>query len=240
MNKTIFILWFQGFENAPEVVKTCLKSWKRYNNDWKIIELDENNLKKYIDLDNIINDIKNKEITLTHKADIIRIYLLKKYGGLWVDSTLYCNRPLNEWLNNYISSGFFAFDKPRGDRLQSSWFIYSEKDNYLITEWLNKIIKYFEKNNKVSSYFMFQYFFNDLYYNDKKFKKIWDKTKKISAIGPHFLVVKGLHRKKNQEVIDHIQMKKSPVYKLTYKLKNPNFKNSSIIAFLILKEKYKI
>ena len=118
--------------------------------------------------------------------------------------------------------------------------MYSEKDNYLITEWLNKIIKFFEKNNKVSNYFMFQYFFNDLYYNDKKFKKIWDKTKKISSIGPHFLDVKGLHRKKNQEVIDHIQMKKSPVYKLTYKLKNPNFKNSSIIAFLIHKEKYKI
>lgn len=240
MNKTIFILWFQGFENAPEVVKTCLKSWKRYNKNWNIIELTNDNLDKYVKLEDLIKNFEDKEISLAHKADLVRLYLLKNFSGIWVDATLYCNRPLDDWIFNYLDSGFFAFDKPRGDRLLSIWFMYSEKDNYLITTWLNKIIKYFEKNNKVSSYFMFQYFFNDLYYNDKKLKKIWDKTKKISSIGPHFLDVKGLHRKKNQEVVDHIQTKKSHVYKLTYKLKNPNFKNSSIIAFLIHKEKYKI
>jgi hypothetical protein len=179
MIKTIWILWFQGFENAPEVVKTCLKTWKKYNKDWDIIELDNSNLKDYIKIDEVIDNFNDKKISLTHQADIIRIYLLKKYGGIWVDSTLYCNRPLNEWIFYHIDSGFFAFNKCRGDRLQSSWFMYSEKNNLIVSIWLDKIIEYFKINNEVICYFMFQYMFNNLYYNNIEFKKIWDKTKKL-------------------------------------------------------------
>jgi mannosyltransferase OCH1-like enzyme len=51
MIKTIFILWFQGFDNAPIIVKKCVDSWKHYNPDWNIILLDHTNLCKYIDLD---------------------------------------------------------------------------------------------------------------------------------------------------------------------------------------------
>jgi hypothetical protein len=42
MNKIIYILWFQGFENSPEVVKQCVKSWKYFlylfNNQYFIIK----------------------------------------------------------------------------------------------------------------------------------------------------------------------------------------------------------
>ena len=48
MIKNIFICWFQGFDNAPEIVKNCLKSWYHYNPDWNIIEIDDNSLKKYM------------------------------------------------------------------------------------------------------------------------------------------------------------------------------------------------
>ena len=30
-NRTIYMLWFQGFDHAPEVVRECRKSWLHYN-----------------------------------------------------------------------------------------------------------------------------------------------------------------------------------------------------------------
>ena len=62
MIKTIYILWFQGFDNAPEIVKKCVQSWKYYNPDWTIILLDNTNLNNYITLENYIIDIHNKNI----------------------------------------------------------------------------------------------------------------------------------------------------------------------------------
>ena len=31
------------------------------------------------------------------------------YGGFWVDATVYCIKPLNEWIHDYITNGFFAY-----------------------------------------------------------------------------------------------------------------------------------
>ena len=37
------------------------------------------------------------------------INLLEKFGGFWIDATVYCIKPLTEWINNYIDIGFFLF-----------------------------------------------------------------------------------------------------------------------------------
>ena len=94
MNKNIYILWFQGFENSPEIIKRCVESWKHYNPDWNIILLDNTNLSNYINLEEYI-DITNKDINYTALSDVVRVALLNVYGGLWVDATTFCNKPLN-------------------------------------------------------------------------------------------------------------------------------------------------
>ena len=157
MNKNIFILWFQGFENSPEIIKKCIQSWKYYNPDWNIVLIDDNNLMNYVNLKNYIPNIDNKSIEKCHLSDIIRSILLKLYGGLWVDTTTFCNKPLNDWLPNYINEGFFAFEKPGPDRLISNWFLYSEKNNYIIDKWCNKTLEYYVINNKAHTYFIHHY-----------------------------------------------------------------------------------
>ena len=52
ITKNIYILWFQGFDNAPDVVKQCVNSWKYHNPDWNVILLDDTNLNTYINLKN--------------------------------------------------------------------------------------------------------------------------------------------------------------------------------------------
>ena len=66
MIRTIYILWFQGFNNAPPVVKMCVKSWKYYNKKWNIVLLDNNNIKKYIDINEIYSFIDKNKIGRAH------------------------------------------------------------------------------------------------------------------------------------------------------------------------------
>jgi hypothetical protein len=233
MIKTIYILWFQGFDNSPEIVKRCINSWKYYNPDWNIVLLDENNLRDYVKIKEYI-DISKKKISLAALSDIIRIILLNSYGGLWVDSTTFCNKSLNTWLPNYINKGFFAFNKPGPDRLISSWFIYSEKENYLTNSWLSSIINYYKIKNKPHNYFWLHYLFGSLYNLDNKFKQIWDKVPKLSAngIGPHYLQEKGMFNNITNKIKRDINNKITPLYKLTYKCNFTKYDESKNIYYL--------
>jgi hypothetical protein len=230
MIKKIFIYWGQKFNNAPKVVTKCLLSWKIRNPTWEIIEIDDGNLNEYINLEEIIN-IKNKKITNSAYSDIIRIFLLDKFGGCWCDATTFCNQPLDSWLYENIQTGFFAFDKPGEDRLLSSWFLYSEKNNYIISKWKEATINYWNNHNEIHTYFWFHYLFGDLYKNDKEIQKLWYLTSKISADYPHFLQNNNLLDIPSDTVITHIN-KKSLLYKLTYKLDMNEYNDKCILEYL--------
>jgi hypothetical protein len=98
--KHIFIIWFQGFDKMPEICKECYNSWKYKNPNWKIHFIDNSNINDYIDQVNL-SYIK-KFSTLTTQSDLIKCYLLGKYGGIYTDITNYCNIPLDKWTNNLI------------------------------------------------------------------------------------------------------------------------------------------
>ena len=233
MKKIIFIYWAQKFINAPTVVKKCLLSWKLKNPTWKIIELDDDNLNEYINIEEEISNIKNKNITKTSYSDIVRIFLLAKYGGCWCDATTFCNQSLDNWLNKNISSGFFAFDKPGNNRLLSSWFLYSEENNYIIQKWKEKTILYWKNKNKMHNYYWFHFLFGNLYKSDKKFKELWDLTYKISANGPHFIQNQGLLNKLSDNVKNHINEIKTPLYKLNYKYNKKIYNENCNLSYLI-------
>jgi hypothetical protein len=233
MIKVIYILWFQGFENAPEIVKKCIDSWKYYNSDWTINLLDNNNLGDYINIKDYI-DLSKLKIEKSKIANIIRCILLSKYGGVWTDATTFCNKPLSEWLPNYINHGFFAFEKPGPDRLLSNWFLYSEKNNYIIEKWCNYTIQFHKNNFKIRQYFVHHYLFNKLYYTDTKFKDQWDLVSKLPAngLGPHYLQHKGMFNNITDEIKNDINNKVTPFYKLTYKCIFPEYDENIILYYL--------
>ena len=58
MIKKIFMYWHNKFENSPLIVKKCLASWKKFNENYEIIELNDDNLKEWINIDNLIYNKK--------------------------------------------------------------------------------------------------------------------------------------------------------------------------------------
>jgi len=140
--KTIWFLWLQGIETAPFVVKKCYESWTRHNPTWKVVFLEESNLADFI-------IIKHPDIAPQAQSDIIRINLLATYGGIWVDATCFCVRPLDSWIGEYMATGFFAFNKPGPDRMIASWFLACHQKNYLACAYKNEVNKYWEINKKL-------------------------------------------------------------------------------------------
>ena len=85
MDKNIFLLWLQGWKNAPWLQQQVLNSWQINNPNWNLILLDFNNLSEYVNDINYIYD-SLKEISPQAKSDIIRLSVLKNHGGVWADS----------------------------------------------------------------------------------------------------------------------------------------------------------
>jgi hypothetical protein len=244
MNKIVYILWLQGFENAPFPVKHCLQSWIDYNPTWNIVQLDENCLSKYINLDEVIPRLlQNPNVLKCHIADIVRLLLLEKYGGVWVDATTFCNRSLDEWLPEYVKTGFFAFDKPRFPVITkklflSNWFLYSEKRNHIITQWSKKMVELFQNHELVNhseEYFIFHRIFEDLYYEDIVFQKTWDNTPKYNAngFGPHYLDEKGPFSEPCPRMKYDIDRKIIPLFKCTYKWDFTQYTPTCVLRYLL-------
>lgn len=233
--KIIWIFWEQGWENAPDICKICLSSWKKYNSDWKIIALSKQNISQYIDMSMYVERFWERE-PIQSRSDLIRTNLLNKFGGVWTDATLFCTKPLKMWLFDTIkSSHFFAFANPTKDKMISNWFLVSSKNSYIMSTWCNKFNTYWKTNKqRTDNYFMHVMLFRTLYENDSYFKKLWDNVPKKSASGPHKLKVKDRYTKPNDEIKEHIIGVKSPIYKLDHNVNTDReLNNENVYSFLI-------
>lgn len=91
----IWVLWWQGLENAPLIVQRCVESIKKNRGGHSLHLLSKDNLEEYIQLPDFIKQkVDNGAIILTHLSDIIRMALLAKYGGFWIDSTVFVTKPI--------------------------------------------------------------------------------------------------------------------------------------------------
>ena len=228
----IWMYWDKGYDNCPDIIKICYESWKKYNTNYKIIFLDDTNLIQYINIKNYIPDIDKKNIKIQHFADIIRLILLHKYGGYWVDGTLLCTKSLNSWIQNRNKSSFFAFRNPTNWKLLSNWFLCSCPNGYIITTWLNSVINYWNSNDKLSNYFYHHKLFKILYKKNNKFKFYWDNSSIYCSHKPHYLLKLNLLNQPDEEIKIDIDQKITPLFKLN-KNYNYNSHDNNAINYII-------
>lgn len=96
----IWICWWQGEANMPDIVKVCYASAKHHAGQHPVILITEQNYQEYATMpDYILQKVKNHEISLTHFSDMLRINLLKEHGGIWADSTLLFTRDVDSIMN---------------------------------------------------------------------------------------------------------------------------------------------
>jgi hypothetical protein len=233
MIKTIWACWFQGREAAPPLVKKCLSSWERDNPGWEFRCLDASSVDRFVPLRQYI-DLDSRSLTAASLSDIVRILLLREFGGVWVDATLFCNRPLDDWLPGVMEEGFFAFAAPGPDRPLSSWFLSAEPNNYLISTWCRWAIEYWSNRTDSDDYFWFHHLFRDMCEADPSAAAAWSRVPKVGADGPHALQFGGHMHYPATEALEHIDWT-TPVFKLTYRLPE-GLKAGSLLEHLLKRD----
>ena len=81
----------------------CLESWKKYLPDYEIIEWNEDNFD--INYNNWTKEsYKNKKYAFT--SDVVRLWALYNYGGIYMDTDVEVYKSLDEFLNEDGFTGF--------------------------------------------------------------------------------------------------------------------------------------
>lgn len=140
MNKSIWIFWNEGYDKAPYIVRKCIDSWIMKNKKWKVNVINDGNLLEYIEFS------CHPNLGHAHRSDLIRLSLLNKYGGLWVDATVYCIKPLDEWAEKYFKFDYFVFKNSKVKYGISNWFIYSKKNHPINVKLLDELCNYWDDN----------------------------------------------------------------------------------------------
>ena len=217
----IWVLWLQGENEAPPLVKQCIKNIKKYNSGREVRVLTNDNIFQYIGLPDFIIDKKRKGIiSNTHFSDIIRVCLLEKYGGTWIDATVLLTGEIPEVI---LMQDFFAFSIPVSSmsyhfHLFSSWFLHVKPEHVFIKNIKNSLFKYWEKEDALVDYFTLHLMAFNIIQGDQLFIDIWENTLNISNEAPHALQ-KRLNDKFDPVVFEEIK-KQSTIHKLTYKINN--------------------
>lgn len=97
-NAPVWVCWWSGEENAPALVKQCIKSIKKnvgINHTVNLIT--EKNYADYLEIpDYILRKVENGTMCIANFSDYLRVSLLEKYGGLWLDATIFCEKKVPE------------------------------------------------------------------------------------------------------------------------------------------------
>ena len=137
--KNIWIFW-DDLDNMPLLVGKCIDKITELNKDFNVHILSNENICNYIPT---INQFKFPKIQ--HKSDYIRLYMLKEYGGVWLDASIIFYQPLDFFLEklNENKSSFFAFSNNKRTidieyPIIENWLLISTKNNQFIKNWLDE------------------------------------------------------------------------------------------------------
>lgn len=233
--KKIWICWLQGMENAPLVVQRCYESIHKFIVDYEIVVLTECNIFDYISFPSYILDKWKKGIiTNTHFSDLLRLAILNKYGGTWLDATVLCT---SSNIPSYILESdlfFFQVLKPGKDGSTlnaSSWLLTAHSNNKILMAVQYLLYEYWKTNNSMVDYFLIHYFMEMAcnYYRDEASQVI-----KFCNSIPHILLL-DFFEPYDEEKFSAIKAL-TPFHKLAYKRDESDMKKTGTYFDVVIKQ----
>lgn len=218
--KTIWIYWDRGEAGAPDLVRTCIASWRDRNPGWEVCVLDAATAAQTVDLPQ-----DPAAISVQSYADLLRLRLLRQRGGVWVDATAYCLAPLDEWLPPLSQMGFFAYTWIRNDRwfiwpgmrrTLTNWFIASEPQGKIVSDWEEASFDYWEGRKKPHIYYWPHVMIDYLYLTNRSFRHLFKDIPKVGCYGAHLVHDCVTHGHDPKEVAALLKIGATPVQKLRW------------------------
>jgi len=135
-NKIPKIIWsYWDNPEIPEFIADCKKNWEKFAPNYEIKQLNRNNIENYVNMPENWQNLKSYR-----QADVLRLKLLEKYGGIWMDaSILLLDNP-----DKFIDRDITLFTTPsttQNNPVYENWFIASTKGNEIIKKWIVEVEK---------------------------------------------------------------------------------------------------
>lgn len=131
------IIWtyWNDDKTLPDLVKKCTRKWIRLNPDHDVRIVRPTTIRQYIEH---IPKMFPK-LTPQQQADWLRLHLLKKYGGLWVDASIMVSESF-AWVHACESGGGLGYYIEASTTLDEfpvmeNWFIAAAPDHPFIHAW---------------------------------------------------------------------------------------------------------
>lgn len=126
----------------PLIIKKCMKTWEKNNPNYIITILDD---KKFLKLCNIdITKFNIKSDFHERKSDFIRLFIIYKYGGIWMDTSIICNESL-DWIyeiKNKTNAEFIGYYSPHTTvktlPIPENWFFAAIPKSIFIKDWIKE------------------------------------------------------------------------------------------------------
>ena len=177
-SEPIWVCWLQGEENAPPLVKKCLSSIRRNAGSHPVHLLTEENLSDYICLPEVIRKKRSKSaIQSANFSDIIRVMVLREHGGLWLDATIFCTKPIPEW---YFKRDLFSCRGPVQDsnyisRYRWTSFVLGGKKSSIFLKIMSELFcEYWKREDASIDYLLVDYLIELSYRRSKKIRQMID------------------------------------------------------------------
>lgn len=171
--KYIHYCWF-GKKPLPKLAKKCIRSWKKYLPDYKIIKWSEEN----VDLNEcpfIKEAYENKKWAFV--ADYARTKAIKEKGGIYFDTDM----EVIKNIDNLLKDKAFLGIEDTGKIACGVWYE-SKENSYLATELLDKYKKFKHFSTKEMYKYSIPILITDILekkgfkYNEKGIQKLEDGT----------------------------------------------------------------
>jgi len=102
--KIIHYCWF-GDTEKPDLIQQCVESYYNFHSDWLIIEWNNDTYKNEFGYNEYVKYcIKNKQWVKI--ADYVRLEVITKIGGIYLDADVEIIKPLDDLLDNKM---FFPY-----------------------------------------------------------------------------------------------------------------------------------
>ena len=185
-NNNVWVCWWQGYEKMPPLCRMCfdrLKEKLPEGSHLVLVTLD--NYLKYASIpDVIVNKFKQGKITMTTYSDILRNYLIRDNGGLWIDSSVFVSNSIQKsfledtkWWSINTHKDNEEIDnlgQKISERKWSGFLQKGEKGNILNSYLCDSFLDYYKKHDYLVDYFIQNFYIRVAYYNIPGIKKTID------------------------------------------------------------------
>ena len=162
--KIVWTCWLQGMDDAPYMVKKCIESQKKALPDYEHRILTLENYHQWVELpEYVVKKFRKGKIPRALFTDLLRLAVLKKYGGVWLDASVLFTgfeneKLLKRWYK--IEQSEFTiyryFQRGRKEPVGlSNWFIAVRLNEFVVSSVLDMLLAYWKDYNcTVDYYFM--------------------------------------------------------------------------------------